>query len=174
MQFLQPRGSLSAYRRRLGRSTTFWLGPAQLHLSTNTSCATTHASSLRLCIHAYTATKLRVATRCSFTCHCRLVRQSVSRARTPSSFTWEQAQRGNPRPTHHTAKQISSLRLSDRTLRNAFPSTMASVQQQVNGNGAAVKPTRAEHEGSKENIFLFIPNLIGMATLPHHCCSPAN
>jgi CDP-diacylglycerol--inositol 3-phosphatidyltransferase len=35
---------------------------------------------------------------------------------------------------------------------------MASVQQ---GNGAPIRPTRVEQEGAQENIFLFIPNLIG-------------
>jgi CDP-diacylglycerol--inositol 3-phosphatidyltransferase len=38
---------------------------------------------------------------------------------------------------------------------------MASVQTRVNGNGTAVRPAQAEKEGAKENIFLFIPNLIG-------------
>jgi len=38
---------------------------------------------------------------------------------------------------------------------------MASVQQQANGNGTAVKPTKVQEEGAEENIFLFIPNLIG-------------
>jgi len=38
---------------------------------------------------------------------------------------------------------------------------MASVQTQANGNGAAVRPAQAEKEGAYENIFLFIPNLIG-------------
>ncbi|KAG9191504.1 cdp-diacylglycerol-inositol 3-phosphatidyltransferase pis [Alternaria panax] len=38
---------------------------------------------------------------------------------------------------------------------------MASVQTRANGNGAAVRPAQAEKEGAKENIFLFIPNLIG-------------
>jgi CDP-diacylglycerol--inositol 3-phosphatidyltransferase len=39
---------------------------------------------------------------------------------------------------------------------------MASVQTQTNGNGTPVRPAQAEQEGAKENIFLFIPNLIGM------------
>ncbi|KAF1830449.1 hypothetical protein BDW02DRAFT_101563 [Decorospora gaudefroyi] len=38
---------------------------------------------------------------------------------------------------------------------------MASAQHQANGNGAAVKPTNREQEVPYENIFLFIPNLIG-------------
>jgi CDP-diacylglycerol--inositol 3-phosphatidyltransferase len=42
---------------------------------------------------------------------------------------------------------------------------MASVQTRVNGNGTAVRPAQAEKEGAKENIFLFIPNLIGMRVL---------
>ena len=36
---------------------------------------------------------------------------------------------------------------------------MASSQQPISGNGAAVRPARAEE--SEENIFLFVPNLIG-------------
>jgi CDP-diacylglycerol--inositol 3-phosphatidyltransferase len=38
---------------------------------------------------------------------------------------------------------------------------MASTQQPINGNGAAVRP--AEDEEHEENIFLFVPNLIGYA-----------
>ncbi|KAF1947443.1 hypothetical protein EJ02DRAFT_480957 [Clathrospora elynae] len=38
---------------------------------------------------------------------------------------------------------------------------MATVQKQANGNGAAVRLTQLEQEGEYENIFLFIPNLIG-------------
>lgn len=36
---------------------------------------------------------------------------------------------------------------------------MASTQQPINGNGAAVRP--AQDEEHEENIFLFVPNLIG-------------
>jgi hypothetical protein len=36
---------------------------------------------------------------------------------------------------------------------------MASTQQPINGNGAAVRP--AGDEEHEENIFLFVPNLIG-------------
>ena len=38
---------------------------------------------------------------------------------------------------------------------------MASIQQPINGNGAAVRP--AEDEEHEENIFLFWPNIIGMS-----------
>ena len=45
---------------------------------------------------------------------------------------------------------------------------MASVQQQANGNangnGATVKPAKVQEEGAEENIFLFIPNLIGIGS----------
>lgn len=40
---------------------------------------------------------------------------------------------------------------------------MATSQQPINGNGAAVRPTRDEDE--EENIFLFVPNLIGRSFL---------
>lgn len=40
---------------------------------------------------------------------------------------------------------------------------MAAVQNHANGNGAAVRPTTkvAQAAEEEENIFLFIPNLIG-------------
>ncbi|CAE7030804.1 hypothetical protein P3342_006460 [Pyrenophora teres f. teres] len=38
---------------------------------------------------------------------------------------------------------------------------MASVQSQGNGNGSAVRPAKTQEDGVEENIFLFIPNLIG-------------
>jgi CDP-diacylglycerol--inositol 3-phosphatidyltransferase len=37
---------------------------------------------------------------------------------------------------------------------------MATTQQPINGNGAAVRPTQSADE-EEENIFLFVPNLIG-------------
>jgi CDP-diacylglycerol--inositol 3-phosphatidyltransferase len=36
---------------------------------------------------------------------------------------------------------------------------MATSQQPINGNGAAVRPTHDKDD--EENIFLFVPNLIG-------------
>jgi CDP-diacylglycerol--inositol 3-phosphatidyltransferase len=41
---------------------------------------------------------------------------------------------------------------------------MATSQQPINGNGAAVRPAHEEDE--EENIFLFVPNLIGRSFLP--------
>ena len=40
---------------------------------------------------------------------------------------------------------------------------MATSQKSINGNGAAVRPTHEEDE--EENIFLFVPNLIGRSFL---------
>jgi hypothetical protein len=45
---------------------------------------------------------------------------------------------------------------------NTTSITMASVQARANGNGTAVQPGKVEKDGAYENIFLFIPNLIGM------------
>lgn len=39
---------------------------------------------------------------------------------------------------------------------------MATVRSRANGNGAAVQPTDPAKQQARENIFLFIPNLIGM------------
>jgi hypothetical protein len=41
---------------------------------------------------------------------------------------------------------------------------MAAVRNRANGNGTAVRPTspaKAANDQPRENIFLFIPNLIG-------------
>lgn len=38
---------------------------------------------------------------------------------------------------------------------------MTEVQNSPNGNGAAVRPTQSAHDDDDENIFLFVPNLIG-------------
>ena len=40
---------------------------------------------------------------------------------------------------------------------------MASTQQPINGNGAAVRGAHKEED--EENIFLFVPNLIGRSFL---------
>jgi hypothetical protein len=42
---------------------------------------------------------------------------------------------------------------------------MAAVQSRANGNAAAVRPTSSTQE-EEENIFLFIPNLIGEHFVP--------
>jgi hypothetical protein len=38
---------------------------------------------------------------------------------------------------------------------------MSAVRNRANGNGAAVQPASVAKDHPKENIFLFIPNLIG-------------
>ncbi|KAH7389825.1 CDP-alcohol phosphatidyltransferase-domain-containing protein [Pyrenochaeta sp. MPI-SDFR-AT-0127] len=42
---------------------------------------------------------------------------------------------------------------------------MAAAQNRLNGNGAAVRPTQLTHEDEEENIFLFVPNLIGYSRI---------
>jgi hypothetical protein len=49
-----------------------------------------------------------------------------------------------------------------------FDFTMSTAQKPLaNGNGSAVRPSRVvEEEEDEENIFVFIPNLIGARSLP--------
>jgi hypothetical protein len=53
--------------------------------------------------------------------------------------------------------------------KHTFSFTMSAVRNRANGsgNGAAVQPAGGAKDHPYENIFLFIPNLIGILRLPY-------